>query len=393
MAPKSPKRRPLKVKAKPIVTPREEREERARRRDEERDADDDSSEEDEEEEESEDLPLQGVDGLSSEELRKLMSAMEVLSKLTPDARNILNSRPLQTVARVDELSHSDQVSKIAALVDRYIEPCFDRETFDLYRSSKNLCSERPEFWSRLFAGIRPDRSEMLPSVTQYPHCSLIDLRPIKPVGDVEMALKAKSKDLAQEELLFKILSKPMVPLHRMIIPALELANMPDLTAEYDDDFDPDIKRALAASSSLLRSFAIHTLALHSDLMHRRKILAMTALGASKHEAEGVKNVLDSWDRAKLKDLAEQRKERAILAGSLKRKAPEAGRRQGKGGGRGGRNRNRYRNREGDSSPQQSRGKDSGGEKVDYSAEKSSKDGSNKSTSTPRKKGFPRGKGK
>ena len=322
-----------------------------------------------------------------------MGAMDILNKLTPDARSALNSRPLQTVARVDELSHSEQVTKIAQLVDRYVEPCFDRETFDLYRSSKDLCAERPEFWSRLFAGIRPDRSEMLPSVMQYPHCSLIDLRPIKPVGDVETALKAKSKDLAQEELLFKILSKPMVPLHRMIIPALELANMPDLTAEYDDDFDPDIKRALSASSSLLRSFAIHTLALHSDLMHRRKILAMTALGASKHEAEGVKNVLDSYDRAKLKELAEQRKERAILAGSLKRKAPEAGRRQGKGGGRGGRNRNRFRNREGDSSPQQSRGKDTGGDKAEHSAEKSSKDGSNKSTSPPKKRPFQRGKGK
>ena len=392
MAPKSPKRRPLKVQAKPVRTPQEDREERARRREEERDADEDSSEDETEGGESEDLQLPGVDGLSSEELRKLMSAMEVLSKLTPDARSALNSRPLQTIARVDELSHSEQVTKIAQLVDRYVEPCFDRETFDLYRSSKDLCAERPEFWSRLFAGVRPDRSEMLPSVTQYPHCSLIDLRPIKPVGDVETALKAKSKDLAQEELLFKILSKPMVPLHRMIIPALELANMPDLTAEYDDDFDPDIKRALSASSSLLRSFAIHTLALHSDLMHRRKILAMTALGASKHEAEGVRNVLDSYDRAKLKDLAEQRKERAILAGSLKRKAPEGGKRRGKGGGRGN-NRNRYRSREGDSSPQQSRGKDSGGEKAEYSAEKSSKDGSNKSTSTPRKKGFPRGKGK
>ena len=392
MAPKSPKKRPLKVQAKPVRTPQEDREERARRREEERDADEDSSEDETEGGESEDLQLPGVDGLSSEELRKLMSAMEVLSKLTPDARSALNSRPLQTIARVDELSHSEQVTKIAQLVDRYVEPCFDRETFDLYRSSKDLCAERPEFWSRLFAGIRPDRSEMLPSVTQYPHCSLIDLRPIKPVGDVETALKAKSKDLAQEELLFKILSKPMVPLHRMIIPALELANMPDLTAEYDDDFDPDIKRALSASSSLLRSFAIHTLALHSDLMHRRKILAMTALGASKHEAEGVRNVLDSYDRAKLKDLAEQRKERAILAGSLKRKAPEAGRRRGKGGGRGN-NRNRYRSREGDSSPQQSRGKDSGGEKAEYSAEKSSKDGSNKSTSTPKKKPFQRGKGK
>ena len=119
---------------------------------------------------------------------------------------------------------------------------------------------------------------------------------------------------------------------------------------------------------------------------------MTALGASKHEAEEAKNVLDSWDRAKLKVWAEERKERAILAGGLKRKAPEAGRRRDKGGGRG-RNRNRYRNREGDSSPRQSRGEGSGGEKAEYSAEKSSKDGSNKSTSTPRKKPFQRGKGK
>ena len=116
---------------------------------------------------------------------------------------------------------------------------------------------------------------------------------------------------------------------------------------------------------------------------------MTALGVSKHEAESTKNVLDSWDRAKLKALAEERKERAILAGSLKRKAPEAGRRR-KGGGRGN-NRNRYRNREDDSSPQKSRGESSGGEKTEQSAEKGSKDGSNKSTSTPRKKPFQRGK--
>ena len=224
---------PRPVKGVLVRTPQEDREERRRRRDTKRDTEDEDEENETEDAEPEGLPLHGVDNLSTEELRKLMDAMGILNKLTPDAFSALNSRPLQTVKKVDELSHSDQVSKIAALVDRYVEPCFDRETFDLYRSSKDLCSERPEFWSRLFAGVRPDRSEMLPSVTQYPHCSLIDLRPIKPVGDVELALKAKSKDLAQEELLFKILSKPMVPLHRMIIPALELANMPDLTAEYE----------------------------------------------------------------------------------------------------------------------------------------------------------------
>ena len=49
-----------------------------------------------------------------------MGAMDILNKLTPDARSALNSRPLQTVARVDELSHGDQVTQIADLVDKYI---------------------------------------------------------------------------------------------------------------------------------------------------------------------------------------------------------------------------------------------------------------------------------
>ena len=110
--------------------------------------------------------------------------------------------------------------------------------------------------------------------------------------------------------------------------------MPGLTKDYDDDFPEEIKRALNASHTLLRSFAMHTLALHSDLMHRRRVLAKTALGASKQEAEGAKNVLDSWDRAEMKAIAADRKERAILAGNpFKRKVPEGGRRR-KGGGRG-----------------------------------------------------------
>ena len=138
----------------------------------------------------------------------------------------------------------------------YLEPLFDRETAEMYLRSTDLRAESLEFWSRLFAGIRPEKQELLPSVTQYEHRSLIDLRPVKPVGDVEVALRAKPRDQAQDDLLFKLLSKPMAPLHRMIIPTLELANMPDLTKDYDDDFDPDIKRALSASSSWLRSFAI-----------------------------------------------------------------------------------------------------------------------------------------
>ena len=105
MAPKSPKRAALAVSAKRAETPRSER---ARRRQDERDADeDDDADETEEEEESEDLHLQGVDGLSTAELRKLKDGMDILNKLTPDAISALASRPLQTVAQVEEMDHGE----------------------------------------------------------------------------------------------------------------------------------------------------------------------------------------------------------------------------------------------------------------------------------------------
>ena len=292
------------------------------------------------------------------------------------------------------LDHGDEVSHISTLIDRHIAPSLDRKTAAIYRGSKDLYDEPLEFWSRILSGIRPERPELLPSVTQYNHSALVDLRPVKATGDVETALKAKPRDQAQDDLLFKILDKPMRALHRLIIPALDYVNMPDLTKDYDDDFPEEISRALNASNTLLRGFAMHTLALHSDLMHRRRILAKTALGASKQEAEGTKNVLDSWDRAELKALAEQRKERAILARNLlKRKVPEGGRRRKGGGGRG-KGRFNRRDREEGSSPRQSRGEGTGGDEAEQSAtKKGSRDGSNKSTSTPGKKKFPRGKGK
>mgnify|MGYP003334662645 CR=1 FL=1 len=168
-------------------------------------------------------------------------------------------------------------------------------------------------------------------------------------------MKSKPRDAAQDALLYKLLDKPLFPLLRLVIPALEYISMPDLTKEYDDDFPKDIKAALNASRTMVRCFAIHTLTMHSDIVYRRKILAKTALGAFKHEAEGTRSVLDSYDMADMKAIAEERKERAILAGSLfKREVSQGGRRR-KGGGRGNNGRDYCRTREQDgSSPRQLR---------------------------------------
>ena len=96
--PRTPNRG-INVRGVVIDTPDETREERRRRRNSRRDADDDDADEIEDEE-SEDLRLQGLDALSTAELRNLSSAIGTLNKLTPDALSALTSRPLQTVQQV-----------------------------------------------------------------------------------------------------------------------------------------------------------------------------------------------------------------------------------------------------------------------------------------------------
>ena len=143
MAPKSPKRTTPKVTAKRAETPRSER---ACRREDERDADeDDDADETEEEEESEDLRLQGLDALSTAELRNLSSAIGTRDKLTPDAISALTSRPSQTVQQVEDLDRGDEVSHLNTLIDRHIAPAFDRKTAEIYRGSKDLYNEPLEF--------------------------------------------------------------------------------------------------------------------------------------------------------------------------------------------------------------------------------------------------------
>ena len=245
MAPRT--RTPLRpVQGVIVCTPQEDREERRRRRDTQRDTEDKDEANETEDEESADLNLQGLDGLSTAKLGKLKDVMDIMNKLTPDALSALNSRPLHTVKQVEEVNHGDEVAHLDNLIDRHIAPAFDRKTAEIYRSSKDLYEKPPEFWSRLLSGIRPERPEKLPSVTQYEHSALVDLRLVKATGDVQTALKAKPRDQAQDDLLFKILDKPMRPLHRLILPALDYVNVPDITKDYEDDFPEEIKRALDA---------------------------------------------------------------------------------------------------------------------------------------------------
>ena len=78
-------------------TPDGDREVRARRREARHDEPSDDDANETEDEGSEGLRLQGLESLSSEELRKLKGTMGILNQLTPDPISALTSRPLQTV--------------------------------------------------------------------------------------------------------------------------------------------------------------------------------------------------------------------------------------------------------------------------------------------------------
>ena len=104
-----------------------------------------------EDEASEGLCLQGLEGLSSEELGKLKGAMDILNQLTPDGISALSSRPLQTVKKAEEVDHDDEVSRLSSLIDRHLAPLFDRKTSEIYRRSEDIYDEHQEFWSKLFS--------------------------------------------------------------------------------------------------------------------------------------------------------------------------------------------------------------------------------------------------
>ena len=121
--------------------------------------------------------------------------------------------------------------------------------------------------------------------------------------------------------------------------------------------------------------------LHSDIVYRRKMASMMAIGLTEAEATGAPNLLSEQDREKMKQVVESRKQIAALQGGVgKRKRQPFGRGRGRGGGRrtwGGRS-----DSDGGSREKPSREE---GEASKEHTEKTSRDGSeNQSSSTPAK---------
>ena len=327
-------------------------------------------------------------------VQALTKIREALSGLTQEQVQILlkgvPTRPLQLDEKAQATASLDRA------VHKFLWDALDDSTRKLYLTIREDPTAAPDgTWARIFSGVRPAASEMLPDLSVYAHNPLIDWRPKKVTPDTLNAFRFRSKEATTDDVLYKLQDKPLSKLMRLVVPTFDMLSLPDLGNEFDGGLPTEIRSEMTAMQRLLRCFAMYTLALHSDIVQSRRLASLTALGMTKDEVLGTQFLLDAQDFQLMKDTVAHRKERAVLAGvagkkpQIKKKSWKRNNRngRGRGGGQGGEDsQSRERDR-------QDKGDDDGSRE---DANKGSKDGSSqKSTSTPGKpyKGKPRGKGK
>ena len=127
-------------------------------------------------------------------------------------------------------------------------------------------------WNRIFSGIRPSAPEMLPDISVYAHNALLDWRPNKVTPDTVAAFRSRTKEATTDDVLFKLQEKPLAKLMRLVSPAFEMISLPDLAGQFSGGLPKEIEAELTAQKRLLQCFATYTLALHSDIAQKRRLL-------------------------------------------------------------------------------------------------------------------------
>ena len=327
-------------------------------------------------------------------VQALTKIREALSGLTQEQVQILlkgvPTRPLQLDEKAQATASLDRA------VHKFLWDALDDSTRKLYLTIREDPTAAPDgIWARIFSGVRPAASEMLPDLSVYVHNPLIDWRPKKVTPDTLNAFRFRSKEATTDDVLYKLQDKPLSKLMRLVVPTFDMLSLPDLGNEFDGGLPTEIRAEMTALQRLLRCFAMYTLALHSDIVQSRRLASLTALGMTKDEVLGTQFLLDAQDFQLMKDTVAHRKEKAVLAGAagkkpqIKKKPWKRNNRngRGRGGGSGGED-SQSRDRD-----RQDKGDDDGNRD---DANQGSKDSSSKkSTSTPGKpyKGKPRGKNK
>ena len=139
------------------------------------------------------------------------------------------------------------------------------------------------------------------------------------------------KQQAIDECLKSLSDKQIRPLCRIAMSALDLGStdLPEL------DKPDEVKAHVDKMQTALIRVSQYIFMLHSDVVHRRKLAALTAMGMRDHEAAQSHRdaLLDEQDFALMKSVNDRRREFASLRAQLQTK-PGKGKGRGRGRGRG-----------------------------------------------------------
>ena len=248
------------------------------------------------------LALQNVpDGLSQSQL---LSVKELVNKAAQPTR-------------------AQKSSRLRSIVDEVLYDLLSEDTAATYSELwHDLADADARTWTSILSSVRPS-PDARPDLTDFPFHDLVDFRPKATNHETAEAFKRFPKQQAIDETLKSVADKQLRPLGRLAMAALDLG-LTDLS-----DKPEEVKVHADKMQVALVRVAQHILMLHSDLVHRRKLAAFTAIGMKEYEANEVYRnaLLDEKDFAFMKSVNDRRLEFAKLRSQLQTK-------QGKGKGRG-----------------------------------------------------------
>ena len=257
-----------------------------------------------------------VETKSQETLLALQNVLDCLSQ-----SQLLSVKDL--VNKAAQPTRAQKSARLRAMVDEVLYPLLSEDTAATYDELwHDLAEADARTWTSILSSVRPS-PDAKPDLADFPFHDLVDFRPKATNHETAEAFKRFPKQQAIDETLKSIASSQLRPLGRLAMAALDLGS-----TELSDNPDEVKAHADKMQVALIR-MAQYFFMLHSDLVHRRKLAAFTAIGMKDFEAkeEYRTALLDERDFAFMKSVNDRRLEFTKLRSQLQTK-------QGKGKGRG-----------------------------------------------------------
>ena len=233
--------------------------------------------------------------------------------------------------RAAQPTRAEKSERLRSIVDEHLQDLLTENALLSYTESwHELADADARSWSSIFSSFRPS-AEFKPDLSQFPFHDLVDFRPKQTNPESTEVFKRFPKQQAIDECLKSLSDKQIRPLCRITMLALDLGStdLPEL------DKPDEVKAHVDKMQTALIRVSQYILMLHSDVVHRRKLAALTAMGMKDHEATQSHRdaLLDEQDFALMKSVNDRRREFASLRAQLQTK-PGKGKGRGRGRGRG-----------------------------------------------------------